>query len=68
MTEKEAIKKLKDLARDWPKTLWLFAASGDLCVMSTDSDGNRVYTEQGGGVDPRYIIEYIDIPCDGGDW
>ena len=67
MTEKEIITRLEILARNWPKTSWIFVASGEFYVMSTDPEGKRVYIEKG-GVDPRYIVKCINIPCDGGDW
>jgi hypothetical protein len=65
--EKRAIKALKRVARQWPKTLWLFSA-GDLEVMRLGPNGERMMTSQG-GVDQAYIVATIDgIPNDGGDW
>lgn len=65
--EKKAINALKRIAKVWPDSLWLFSASGSLCVMKTDENGHEVRFESG-GVDPDYIIDNINIPNDGGDW
>jgi len=67
MTEAKAIAALKRLAKRWPKTLWLFSASGTLCVMRCGEYGEHVHTN-GGGIDQNYIVDDIDIPNDGGDW
>jgi hypothetical protein len=67
MTEDQAIKALKRLAKRWPKSLWLFSASGSLCVMRTTKHGDPAATPRG-GVDPDYIVDTINIPNDGGDW
>lgn len=69
--EKLAITSLRRLAKRWPDTLWLFSASGRLCVMRKNGNGHHAH---GGanpsptGVDPDYIVETIDIENDGGDW
>lgn len=65
--ERRAISALKRLAKKWPRTLWLFSASGTLNVMRTGEDGGHVIlaTE---GIDPDYSITTIDIPNSGGDW
>ena len=65
--EQRAIKSLKLIAKKWPKTLWLFSASGSLCVMRYGPDGERVH-DNGGYIDKNYILDDIDIPNDGGDW
>lgn len=65
--ERKAINALKRLAKTWPKSLWLFSASGSLHVMRADSDGGHIHIGSG-GVDPDYILDSIDIPNDGGDW
>lgn len=66
--EKRAIVALKRLGKRWPKGLWLFSASGSLCVMKFDEDGERVKVD-GGGMDPYYTVDTIaGIPNDGGDW
>lgn len=75
--EHDAINDLKALGGRWPKSLWLFSASGTLHVMKKDSN-NRVYhplhisgsgPSSGGGVDPDYIVATIQgIENDGGDW
>ena len=65
--ERKAINALKRLAKKWPKSLWLFSASGSLCVMRTDENGEHAHIA-GGGADAHYVLETIDIPNDGGDW
>jgi len=67
MTEEQAVKALKRLAKRWPKTLWLFSASGTLWVMRTLEDGSPAITSRG-TMDQEYIVDDIDIPNDGGDW
>jgi hypothetical protein len=65
--EQRAIDALHRLAKRWPKTLWLYSASGDLCVMRLGEDGLRVFAE--GVFDPDYLVDTIaGIPNDGGDW
>jgi hypothetical protein len=67
--EAEAIKALKALARKWPKTLWLFSASGTLCVMRAGPDGGRIHhPPPDNGIDPAYMLDTISTPNDGGDW
>lgn len=68
--EADAIAALKRLASRWPKTLWLFSASGDLHVMRF-KNGKRATIVQDGseGMDPSYIADTIQgIVNDGGDW
>ena len=65
--EQQAINDLQRLRKRWPKTLWLFSASGTLCVMRKGPDGNRA-TLPGGGVDQAYIVATVGIENDGGDW
>lgn len=65
--ENKAIRSLKRIAKAWPKSLWLYSASGSLCVMKRNEDGERAESSTG-GVDPDYIVDHIDIPNDGGDW
>lgn len=64
--EKRAIAALQKLAKTWPKSLWLFSASGSLCVMQNDENGERRL--RGDGVDDDAIVALINIPNDGGDW
>jgi hypothetical protein len=65
--ELAAIRALKRLAKKWPKSLWLFSASGSLCVMKVGPDGERMY--KGEGVDHDYIVDHIhNLPNDGGDF
>lgn len=65
--ERRAIRSLQRLAKTWPKSLWLFSASGGLCVMRADEDGRPVMLPND-GVDPDYVLSTVDIPNDGGDW
>ena len=67
--EKDAICILQKLADRWPKTLWLFSASGRLHVMKCGPNGEQVQRPPPiRGTDPNYDIMTIDIPNDGGDW
>lgn len=67
--ERKAIRSLKELARRWPPSLWLFSGSGKLHVMLCGAKGERVHLpEPNGGVDPDYIAATVNIPNDGGDW
>jgi hypothetical protein len=65
--EKKAIAALKRVAKIWPKTLWLFSASGSLHVMKTDENGERVHLPDD-GMDPDFVVDTINISNDGGDW
>jgi hypothetical protein len=65
--ELRAMRALRRLAKTWPKSLWLFSASGSLCVMRARQDGNHYITPDG-GIDPDYVFGTINIPNDGGDW
>lgn len=65
--ERRAINSLKRLAKRWPDSLWLFSASGSLCVMKLDVDGER-YRTPDGGMEPAACVATIGIPNDGGDW
>lgn len=69
--EARAIRALTRLAKKWPASLWLFSASGTLCVMRAGPDGDHIHNAGGrskDGVDSAYILDTIDIPNDGGDW
>lgn len=65
--EEKAIASLKRLEKRWPDTLWLFSASGKLCVMRKGEGGHHPTTHTG-GVDADYIVDTVDIENDGGDW
>lgn len=67
LEEMKAIRSLRRLAKRWPKSLWLFSASGSLCVMRALPDGGSAHVS-GSGVDPTFVLDTIDIPNDGGDW
>lgn len=68
--EKLVIKRLKNLAKIWPKSLWLFSASGDLCIMKCGENNSHAMCGPNNdqGVDHDYYICSIDISNDGGDW
>ena len=65
--EYNAINTLHRLSKKWPKTLWLFSASGSLYVMKKDKEGRHAETSIG-GMDPDYSVAIVDIENDGGDW
>ena len=65
--EKKAIASLQALAKTWPKSLWLFSASGTLNVMKRDAQGQMAETPSG-GVDQEYSVAKVNIANDGGDW
>jgi len=65
--EQKASDSLNRIAKKWPETLWLFSASGTLCVMRKGENGEQVETV-GGGIDQDYVLSTIDIMNDGGDW
>ena len=66
--EQKAIDALKKIAKTWPETLWLFSASGTLCVMRCLPDGSHA-TCDCDGMDQGYILDTIQgIDNDGGDW
>lgn len=60
------ISDFKKLAKRCPKKLWLFSASGMLCVMKTPENGEQ--NTETGGVNQDNIIDTIRIENDGGDW
>jgi hypothetical protein len=62
-----AISSLKRVSKKWPKSLWLFSASGSLLVMKKDKNGKKVI-KKNGSVDQDYVIATIDIENDGGDF
>ena len=64
--EIKAIKRLRSLSATWPKTLWIYAADGELHVMR--KVGGRHATVENGGMDQAQIIATIAIESDGGDW
>jgi len=68
LAEQKAIQALKRLAKKWPKSLWLFSASGTLNVMRSGPKGEQVHTSGHGGIDPDYSVTTVNIPNDGGDW
>lgn len=65
-THEEAVAALQKVAKRWPKSLWLFSASGILCVMEKDFTGQRLM--DGLIVDASAKVATIDIENDGGDW
>ena len=68
-TEKDWIRKLHKLAERCPKSLWLFSASGTLCIMKTPQDGNEHGEGTGGySVNQENVVGTVSIRNDGGDW
>ena len=70
LKEHQLIERLEYLADRWPDDYWLFAASGNLCLVEKNANGNRAMNEGArGGVNQNYLIEdFPGIECDGGDW
>ena len=70
--ELKVIKALKRLSKLWPKSLWLYSASGTLTVMRKNDLGDKAMINgrglRGGGFDPDFIVCSIGIENDGGDW
>lgn len=66
--EELAIELLKKAARHWPESLWLLAAPSGLHVMRYSDNGEKAVTGIGKGFDPEFILDTINIECDGGDW
>lgn len=70
--EQLAIEKLKEVAKIWPKSLWLYSTSGGtLYVIKKDNEDKSSFPQIPFGqsqVDPRYIVGSIDIENDSGDW
>lgn len=64
--EKAAIAALKRLEKTWPKSLWLYSASGTLCVMKKVNGEQKM--NRFGGVDQERLIDSIKIENGGGDW
>lgn len=64
--ESKAVRRLKKLAKEWPKSLWLWSASGTLYIMKKDENGEVAM--DGEGVHRDYIVDSVEIENDGGDW
>lgn len=64
--ENVALNALRRLENSWPKTLWLYSASGSLWVMRK-LDGERALNNEG-GFDQSFATIQINIENDGGDW
>ena len=64
------IKKLQAVCDNVPnKKLWLFSASGALCVMKTPEDGEEHGGFSSTGVNQDNVIGHIrNMRNDGGDW
>ncbi len=71
--EKCAIAALKRIEKYWPKTLWVFCTGMSMNIMRCKEDGDHatcpdVGSFRGGGMDPDYVVDTVNIPNDGGDW
>ena len=70
-SEKEAkvIGRLRKALESLPDSLWLFCDGNNVHVMANKENGHRAITgSEGSGYDQDYIIESINVSCDGGDW
>lgn len=65
--EEKAIAALKRIAKKWPESLWLFSASGTLCVMKK-YPGNSRYPPGWSDLSTEAEVATIAIENDGGDW
>lgn len=67
--ERLAVASLERLSRRWPKTLWIYATGSPngICLMKAMPDTSRPELPFG-GVDRDYLIGFVKIPNDGGDW
>jgi hypothetical protein len=62
--------KLKKLLDDAPDGVWLYLASGTLCMMAKGRNGERVH-DSTFGVDQEFVLDQHTSPkvvMDGGDW
>lgn len=66
--EKKVIASLKRLAKKWPSTVWLFVDGNSVHVMRIGETERHATTGRGQGIDPDYILDSVNIDCDGGDW
>ena len=69
--EEEVVKSFRRLAKKWNKQarrLWIYSASGQLCIMMDEGKGNPNPKMIGHGYNPDNIVETIPIHNDGGDW
>ena len=66
--ERAALAALKKLAKRWPKSLWLFSASGTLHLMRKSEIGERCMTPDGYVDQNASVWSTRDVENDGGDW
>ncbi len=66
LTEQQVVRALEKLAAGWPKDLWLYSASGTLCLMRK-VDGERVMDGEGCAASVK-VWSTRKIENDGGDW
>ena len=66
--EKRAIASLKRVANKWPDSLWIFASDQGLTVMRNNDEGKHATLGVGKGMNPDYILDFIRIDAEGGDW
>lgn len=66
--EQHAIDSLKKLAETWPDTLWLFCNGMSISIMKYGPNGEQMTLGAGGGMDPAFRVDSVDINNDGGDW
>ena len=61
-------KRLRRVLAEMPRDVWLFAASGTLCLMAKNEAGEHVDTGRLEGNDQDAVITTLPGECDGGDW
>lgn len=66
-TERYHIRKLEKLASTFPKTLWLFSASGSLQVHKLKPDGNRYMNPDGSVSQEGFVTVMVECANCGAD-
>lgn len=63
-------KRLRRILAEMPTDVWIYAASGTLCLMAKNEAG--MHATRGGAndesVDQDAMIDTLPGSCDGGDW
>ena len=69
MTIQKWNREMEKLLASMPRGYWLFAASGDLCVMRLSKDGERMM--DGSSYSKSGLVRQLEtgeVGVDGGDW
>ena len=61
-------KRLRKVLAEMPHEVWLYAASGTLCLMAKTEDGHHAVHPGERGYDQDAVIATLPGECDGGDW